>query len=364
MGQLKAVIMAGGIGKRLWPLSEALYPKPFIKLTGSYSLLQNTLFRNKELGKPIVIVSKEHRFIARDQIKEIGIEATLVLEPEGKSTAPCGLVAAMLAEQEGAEQVVLLPADHHITCNDNYLAAIKRAQGYTENSIGAIGIPPDSAHAGYGYIKIGKKLSNNTYEVMDFVEKPGAEAAEKMVTLESYYWNAGIFIYSSKYLLEEARQLQPDCLGYVQDSLALAKTGKDYIELNGESYSKIIPISFDKAFMEKVRNRVMVEGDFGWHDIGSWDTLWKISRKDNNHNFADNNVILTEVSNSYIKTDTKLTAVIGLDNVVVINSDKGLLVANKNMLEKLKGLNIYCNRDRLNKLYAAEESTNFDHERT
>jgi mannose-1-phosphate guanylyltransferase len=361
MVKIKPVIMAGGIGTRLWPISKEIYPKQFARLFNNYSLLQNTLLRNKSFGKPIVIINEQHRFLAIEQIKEIGIEATLVIEPCGKNTGSCAVIGALMAKEEGADRVILLPADHNIADQTEYLSSIHKALPYSDSAIVSIGITPNHPHTGYGYMKIEEQLGVDVYSMKEFKEKPKLSDAEDYLRQGGYYWNSGIFIYGSGHLLKQAKALQPKMLSLVQESFNNSLTGDGQVELEPISFNKLENLSFDKCIMELTCDRVVVRGNFTWQDLGSWDSLWRMSKKDKAHNYLGDNVVVDSVSNSYVKSNNKAITVIGLDNVVIINTDEGLLVANRLMLDKLHGLsNNSLETSREHHSYATEEALNFD----
>lgn len=343
MDKCKIIIMAGGSGTRLWPMSRQLYPKQFIKIFDGQSLLQKTLLRNQALGTSSVIVSEDHRFIAAEQIREVGLSAQLIVEPMQKNTAPCSIVAALQAKAEGAEQVVLLPADLYIENEAAYLEVIKKAIYYSKNKIATIGITPKSPHTGYGYIKTGLSLENNDfspkiYETEKFVEKPGLETAKEYLASGKYFWNSGIFIYNVDYFLDKARSLKIDIVNHSLESFNGASKDHDFLRLAKEPYSQIESISIDYAFMEHIDDMVLIEGDFGWSDLGSWESLWNISKKDDANNAIIGNVLTSGVTNTYIRSENQLTAVVGLNNVIIINTDDALLVADKSRSEDVKNI--------------------------
>jgi mannose-1-phosphate guanylyltransferase len=336
MLKIKPVIMAGGKGKRLWPLSNQSYPKQFTSFYNEYSLLQNTLIRNQKLGNPTVIINEEHYEIASKQAKEIGIEATFIIEPYGRNTAPCSILAGLLAQEEGFDYIALLPADHYISDNSQYLQTIYNALQYADNSVVLLGILPGSPHTGYGYIEQGIEINAGVNEVNSFIEKPTFLEAQKYIARKTYYWNSGIFVYSYKYFFEQAKTLQPEMFNLVSESFYRAKRSNDKIELLSDLYYKVPSLPFDKAILENRLNRIVIKGTFEWHDVGNFDSLWRVSQKDSDNNFLDCNVVANKVTNSYVITrEKKPTTIIGLDNVVVINTEQGLLIANKANLEDL-----------------------------
>ena len=339
MLKVKPIIMAGGSGTRLWPMSRGLYPKQFIKLFNGLSLLQQTLVRNKEFGKSVVIVSKVHRFIAAEQIREVGIEADLIVEPLQKNTAPCALIGALLAKEDHTEIVLLLPADHHIANDQKYIDIINKSFTYADRvGIVTIGIKPTFPSVGFGYIKVGSRIDAEAYTAEKFIEKPSAKIAEEYLAIGGYFWNSGIFVYTPEFMLDQAKNLQQQLLDQVSASFAKSSKDLDFLRLDSKHYAGINAISVDCAIMIYLSNIVFLEGDFGWNDLGSWNSLWLTSDKDSQNNYIEGDVITHEVTHSYIKSKNKLTAVMGLDNIIIINTEDALLIANKSKADDLECL--------------------------
>ncbi|MES2215471.1 MAG: sugar phosphate nucleotidyltransferase [Pseudomonadota bacterium] len=339
---IKPVIMAGGSGVRLWPLSDMSHPKQFIKTLDGLSAFQRSLLRHKDLGIPAVIVNTEHSDIAAAQIAEIDIEAQLIIEPYQKNTAPCAVIGALLAKREGYDNVLLIPSDIHVSDNELYFATLERGFEVINQNIVTIGITPTSAHTGYGYIKVGESIANYVHNVEKFVEKPDSIRAEDYLKQGAYFWNSGIFIYDAEYLLKQMHSLHPLSYENICNSFAQATNKGADITLAPESYAKIEAISVDYAIMEHVTNMRLVEGHFGWSDIGSWESLWQLQTKDQLSNYLEgNNVITYNVTNSYIVSNQKISSqkklvIIGLDNIAVIDTKDAILVANKSCSEEIK----------------------------
>ncbi|WPY01048.1 Mannose-1-phosphate guanylyltransferase RfbM [Candidatus Trichorickettsia mobilis] len=342
--KIKPVIMAGGVGARLWPLSRQLYPKQFIKIFDGLSLLQRTLLRNQVFGKPTIIVGENHRFIAAEQVQEINIEADIITEPSSKNTAPCAIIAALTAKQAGYDMVMLLPSDHWISSEEDYISVIRKSLEYVSTlGICIIGIKPESSNIGYGYIKAKNQIDANIFTVEKFVEKPNLDTALAyfaMTTLGhgSYFWNSGIFIFKVDFLLKEAQKHQLILFEQVYNSFVSSIEDKDFIRLNKDYYDLIKPISVDYAIIEHLDQMIMVRAEFLWKDMGSWYSLWRSRAKDECNNYFEGDVFARSVTNSYISTGKKLTAVIGLDNVIVINTEDGVLVANKSKVDDISEL--------------------------
>lgn len=333
--KIKPVIIAGGTGTRLWPLSRQLYPKQFIKLFDGLSLLQQTVIRNQLFGTPSIIVGEEHRFIAAEQLREIDVKADLIIEPIAKNTAPCSIIAALLAEKDKLETVLLLPADHYISEEEKYVNILNQAINHV-HTITTIGIKPTHAHTGYGYIKINESVAANVYQVEKFIEKPDREIAENYLKDGKYLWNSGIFIYNVKFFLEQAYIINETLFKHSQAALLNATRDLDFIRLNNDYYSLITPISIDYALMEHISNIVVIEASFLWNDLGNWNSLWEISKKNKDNNFLEGDIITEDVKNSYIMSSNKLTSVVGVSNIIIINTEDALLVANKSESEKVK----------------------------
>ena len=335
MRKIKPVLMAGGSGTRLWPLSRKLFPKQFIKLFDNQSLLQKTLLRNKSLGHVTVIVGEEHRFIAAEQIEKIGVEADLIIEPSSKNTAPCAIVASLMALEDGAETVLLLPADHCIEECDKYFLSIIKAIEYA-NKVATIGIKPSFAHTGYGYVKTGKLVEDKVFYAEKFVEKPDVLNAQNYLEQGNYYWNSGIFIFNANFMLEQVKLLQRELFEHTNAAYVTSNKDLDFVRLDENHYNKLESISIDYAVMEYLKDMMLTEASFTWNDLGSWDSIWKTSKKDEHNNFQRGNVISQDVKDSYIMSDDRLTAVIGLDNIIVVNTADALLVADKSKSEEVK----------------------------
>jgi len=335
--EVKVVIMAGGSGTRLWPMSRSAYPKQFVKLFENLSLLQLTLQRNRTLGKALVIVGEAHKFIALDQINEIGISADILVEPEPKNTAACSIMAAFIAKQSCINKLLLLPADHYILDEDIYLETVNRSlEEITNNGICTMGIRPTHPHTGYGYIKT-NNMQQDICQECEFVEKPSFNTATQYLKNGGYFWNSGIFACNVNFLLEQAHLLQPEIFSSTKEAFDTIRMTKDFLEINGKSFNKIPSNSIDYAIVEKAPLLSMVKADFRWNDLGSWQSLWEVSEKDKYKNVCEGNIVTKSVTNSYIRAD-KLTSVIGVDNLVIVDSEDALLVANKDMSESVKEL--------------------------
>jgi mannose-1-phosphate guanylyltransferase len=302
--KIKPVILAGGQGTRLWPFSEEKCAKQFLKVFPNKSLFQQTIERHSReyFDTPIVIASENQRFIVAEQLREIGVEAEIIIEPISKNTAACVMLAA-LKEINYDGLIAIIPADHIIEDFDLYLKNMFDAKGPAHDGyIVTLGIKPLNIHTGYGYIKQGLALGYNIYKVQKFIEKPNYELATEYFNHGTYLWNSGIFIFKPNILIEEAKLYENTMLQHVENSLLEASFDQDFIRLNNKYYSKISPNSIDYSIMEKSHKIAVVKADFGWRDLGNWSSLWQIADKDENNNAVFGNTLLEEVSDSYIRT--------------------------------------------------------------
>ncbi|WNO61869.1 mannose-1-phosphate guanylyltransferase/mannose-6-phosphate isomerase [Rheinheimera sp. MMS21-TC3] len=342
------VILSGGSGTRLWPLSRAKKPKQFLPLLNDKSMLQNTVLRLQGLAglqQPMVICNEDHRFMVAEQFRELAQGTpTILLEPQGRNTAPAIAVAALQALKVDTDPVLLvLAADHAIKNIPAFHQAIDLALPAAEaGKLVTFGIVPTSAHTGYGYIKQGQSLqdsvSKNVYAVEAFQEKPDAATAQQFINAGNYFWNSGMFMFKASTFLTELSQFSPDILAAAKQALALAKADLDFIRLDYDAFTASPSDSIDYAVMEKSANAVMVSLDAGWSDVGSWDSLWQIMAKDNSGNASRGDVLLEQCSNSYINAEERLVTVIGLDDVIVVETKDAVLVANKAHIQGVKNI--------------------------
>ena len=291
------VILCGGSGTRLWPLSRATYPKQFLRLYGNHTMVQETVrrFVKKEFYEPLLICNESHRFILAEQLRQIGLESNrLILEPVGRNTAPAAAIAAlMLTQVEDDPLMLLTPADHVIVDNDRFLKAILSGAPLARRGFSmTFGVVPDAPKTGYGYIKQGTSIDDGyAYEVSEFVEKPDKHLAQSYVDKGNYFWNSGIFLFSCKTYISELERLRPDILDACKSSLEAAKEENDFLRLPVQTFSEIKGSSIDYAVMEQCEKAAVIPIDVGWSDIGSWDALWEISNKDHDGNTTEGNVV-------------------------------------------------------------------------
>lgn len=329
--------MAGGSGTRLWPLSRAAHPKQFLALHGKGTMLQNTVKRlsGLDVQSSIVICNEEHRFFVAEQLREIDKLDTIILEPEGKNTAPAIALAALLAREDDPVMLVLA-ADHVVQDEAMFTKAVSDALPLAESGkLVTFGIVPQTANTGYGYIKRGKP-ENAGFIVDQFVEKPSIEVAKDYLASGEYYWNSGMFLFKASRYLEELKKLRPDIYQACKSAMIETDSDLDFLRINKEKFEACPSESIDYAVMEKTDDAVVVPMDAGWSDIGSWSSLWEISEKDSNGNASYGDVILHESNNSYVRTDGKLVAVIGVDDLVIVGTKDVLLVAQKDSVQNVK----------------------------
>ena len=334
---IKAVIMAGGSGTRLWPLSRAGHPKQFLPLYGEDTLLQATVKRldNLNIQSSITICNEEHRFFVAEQLREINKLGSIILEPEGKNTAPA-IALASLASIEEDPLLLVLAADHVIQDKAAFTAAITNAVPIAESGkLVTFGIVPKEPHTGYGYIKLGDSLHEG-YVVDRFVEKPTPGLAKEYLDSGDFLWNSGMFLFKASRYLEELEKHRPEIYKACHASMSGVTADNDFLRVDRAAFHACPSESVDFAVMENTSDAVVIPMDAGWSDIGSWSSLWEVSEKDENGNAHVGDVLLEDCSNSYIRSDDKLVSAIGLDDLVVISTKDVLLVAHKDSVQKVK----------------------------
>jgi len=342
------VILSGGSGTRLWPLSRKLHPKQFIELMGKTTLFQEAILRLPEsIENPLIICNEEHRFLAAEQLRKINKEPkNIILEPVGRNTAPAIALAALKSIKESEDAILLvLSADHLIQDMDKFHQAIALATKQAEqNKLVTFGIAPNKIETGYGYIKANISKNKNYYDIDEFVEKPDYKTAKKYVDSGGYFWNSGMFMFKASVYLSELEKYEPEILSACQKSCQTEFYDLDFIRLNEQEFLKCPSQSIDYAVMEKTKNASMVILDANWNDVGSWTALWDSQVKDNNDNLVVGDVILDKVSDTYVhSTSNRLVSVIGLSNLIVVDTQDAVLVTNKehaqdvkNIVEKIK----------------------------
>ena len=341
------VIMSGGNGSRLWPQSRSLYPKQFLPLVNEQTMLQNTVFRLDGLSSvstPLVIANEEHRFLVAEQFRQIGRKASaIILEPVGRNTAPAVALAALKAQTISEEKdllLLVLAADHVIQDVKAFHHAVEAAlPAARDGKLVTFGIVPAHPETGYGYIKASIELINNSEQVApveQFVEKPNLETAQDYLTSGNYYWNSGMFLFKASRYLEELKQFRPDILEACEKAMAVQDADLDFVRLDEAAFKACPDESIDYAVMEKTTDAMVVPLDAGWSDVGSWSSLADISETDESDNSILGDVLLQDTRNTYVRSEKRLIATIGVEDLIITESDDAILVAHKDRVQDVK----------------------------
>lgn len=339
---LTPVIMAGGSGSRLWPLSRQQFPKQFLTLFGNASMLQTTAQRLKgiEHAPALVICNEEHRFSVAEQFRANAIQTSgIILEPVGRNTAPAIALAAMQAISKGGDPLLLvLAADHVIKDEAAFCASVKQAVPFAQaDKLVTFGIVPTAPETGYGYIKRGEVQGENAgFSVAQFVEKPNLATAQDYLASGEYYWNSGMFLFKASSYLAELKTHRPDMFNACEQAMAATQADLDFIRVDKAAFEACPDDSIDYAVMEKTTQAVVVPMDCGWSDVGSWSALWEVSDKDENGNACRGDVINVDTRNTYVHASEKLVTTIGLDDVVVVETKDAILVAKQSEVQQVK----------------------------
>jgi mannose-1-phosphate guanylyltransferase/mannose-6-phosphate isomerase len=344
MASLLPVLMAGGSGTRLWPLSREMYPKQLLKLTNERSLLQNTALRALKIPgalPPVVICGEQHRFLVAEQLREAGIAgATIILEPEGRNTAPAATVAALHTRDKhgAATQVLLMSADQAIAREDAFVKAVQAARPAAVGRIVTFGIKPTRPETGYGYLKAGKPLKvKGAREVAAFVEKPDLKKAQRFLKAGGYYWNGGLFLFEASQFIREVGRLEPEMLKACEQALARAQGDADFIRLDREAFRQARKESIDYAIMEKTDAIALVPLDAGWDDVGTWSFLGNLPPTDKRgKNFTRGDVWLQDVKNSLIHAEGRMVAAVGIEGQIVVETRDAVLVTTREHAQDVK----------------------------
>ena len=333
---LNPVVVAGGSGTRLWPLSRSRQPKQFLSLAGSATMLQDTVNRLAGLDAlpPTVICNEENRFFVAEQLRAIGKLGPILLEPAGRNTAPAIALAALNAEPESL--LLVLAADHVIADEQAFASSVSSALPSAEQGkLVTFGIVPNEPHTGYGYINRGVEEGAG-YIVDKFVEKPNKETAKSYLDSGEFYWNSGMFLFKAARYLEELGKFRPDILDACKKAMASTQSDLDFIRVDAEAFKACPDESIDYAVMEKTDAAMVVPMDAGWNDIGSWSSLWDVSEKDLNGNAVVGDAISLDTTNSYIRSEDRLVATIGVDDLVVVDTKDALIVSAKTSVQDVK----------------------------
>jgi len=338
MNDLLPVILSGGSGTRLWPLSRESYPKQFLPLVEDISMLQATWRRVAPLAgrRPIVVANQEHRFMAAEQLREMGAEpSAILLEPVGRNTAPAIAVAALEAMRDGEDALLLvLPSDHVIRDEAAFHAVVRAAlPAAREGRLVTFGIVPTAPETGYGYIQA--TAGEGVRAVAQFVEKPDRATAEAYLASGAYFWNSGMFLFRASRYLQELQRWQPAMLAACRQALDEARRDTDFVRLQAEHFAACPSDSIDYAVMEKTDAAAVIALDAGWNDVGSWAALWEATAQDAEGNAHHGDVIALNCRNTYAHA-SRLVAMIGLEDVVVVDTDDALLIAHRDQVQQVK----------------------------
>ena len=334
------VILSGGSGTRLWPLSRKLHPKQFINLVNETTLFQDTILRLPEdVAEPLIICNEEHRFLAAEQLREIGKKTKgIILEPEGRNTAPAVALAALQFINKGEDPILLvLSADHLIKNIEAFHQSITIASELAENNkLITFGVVPDKAETGYGYIEANINNTDDYYSIKSFTEKPSQKNAKKYLDSVNYLWNSGMFMFKASVYLSELEKFEPEILSACKKSCTTENIDSDFIRIDNDAFHQCPNESIDYAVMEHTKNGVVVPLDANWSDVGSWSSLWDVKPKDNNDNVSEGDVFLEDVKNTYTYSSNRLVSVIGVSNLVIVDTQDALLVTDKQQTHNIK----------------------------
>lgn len=342
MSNILPIIMAGGSGSRLWPMSRTHYPKQFLSLTSDFTMLQDTIKRLEGLDSlpATLICNEEHRFLVAEQLRKASLSHSgILLEPFGRNTAPAVALAALHSLSIEDDPILLVLAADHLIKNDGvFRSIVQKAIPLSEQGkLVTFGIVPTKPETGYGYIHRGRDLEqSNTYYVDSFVEKPCSEVAEKYLSSGEYYWNSGMFMFKASRYLEELKTYRPDILDAVEKSFIASKADLDFIRIQEEAFAQCPDDSIDYAVMERTKDAVVVALDAGWSDVGAWSSLWEVSEKDSNENVFRGDVASHNSTGCYINAPERLVASVGVNDLVIVDTKDALLVAHKDHVQDVK----------------------------
>lgn len=338
------VVMAGGSGTRLWPLSRKQFPKQFLNLTApDCSMLQKTLQRLDGLqhGAPIVVANDDHRFLVAEQLRELGAKGSqLILEPFGRNTAPAIAIAALSALAVDPEaKLLVLAADHVIENETAFHDAIGHAaQLADQGRLVTFGIVPDAPETGYGYIRSGQQLDGHGFSVAEFVEKPNKETAQRYLDSGEFYWNSGMFMFKASAFLSELERYQPEVLNVCRNVSESLAVDHDFSRINAGLFEQCPDISVDYAVMEQTELAAMVPLNAGWNDVGSWSALWQIADKDEMGNSLRGDTVAESCRNSLLMSEHRLVAAVGIEDLVVVETKDAVMVAHRDRVQDVKNI--------------------------
>jgi mannose-1-phosphate guanylyltransferase/mannose-6-phosphate isomerase len=338
---LTPVLLSGGVGSRLWPVSRETHPKQFLPLAGEVSMLQETLQRTSGLEEspPLVVCNEEHRFMVAEQLRQVDLRASaLILEPEGRNTAPAVALAAIQALAGDPEALLLvLPADHLIRDVDAFVAAVGKAVPLAQQGrLMTFGVVPASPETGYGYIKCGPAVDADLYALERFVEKPDAATASAYLESGNYLWNSGMFLLRAATYLEQLGEHAPDILACCRRAMERASVDLDFVRPDAGVFAECPSNSIDYAVMEKTEVGGVVSLDCGWSDVGAWSALWDVAERDSEGNVCKGDIVLDNCRDSYFRSDSRLLAATGVANLVVVETADAVLVADRSRVQDVK----------------------------
>lgn len=336
------VILSGGTGSRLWPLSREVYPKQLLPLVDQHTMLQNTALRVQgieDLAPPLVVCNEAHRFMVAEQLRQLDLQPrAVILEPLGRNTAPAVAVAALKALEGGDDPLLLvLPADHIIRDAPGFREAVARVAPHAKaGKLATFGILPTHPETGYGYIQAGGE--GEVSPVQAFVEKPDLETAKGYLVAGGYFWNSGMFLFRASRFLEELEKFQPEIPAACREALAAAREDLDFLRLDAEAFGRCPSDSIDYAVMEHTQDAVVAPLDVGWNDVGAWSALWEVGEQDAHGNVAQGDVLCEDSQGCYLRAESRLLATVGVENLVVVETPDAVLVAHRDRVQDVKAI--------------------------
>ena len=337
------VMLSGGVGSRLWPVSRAARPKQFLPLGGEGSMLQETLRRlsGLECRPPMVVCNAEHRFMVAEQLRgESMAPPEIILEPAGRNTAPAIALAALQASQHDPQSLLLvLPADHHILAPRQFCDTVVRAASEArEGRLMTFGVVPTRAETGYGYVRTGDSLATGLYDLAEFVEKPDIATAESYLAAGTYFWNSGMFLFRADRYLDELALHQPEMLAACERAMAAATQDLDFIRPDEAAFLASPADSIDYAVMEKTTHGGVAVLDCGWSDVGAWAALWELGQGDEQGNVTRGDVVLQDAQGSYVHSESRLVTALGIEDLVIVETPDAVMVSPKQRVQDIKQL--------------------------